>query len=174
VHIHVVNRQSIAPVNARSLRLLAIHLAAHLDSSATRRWIGLTVIVTDDAGSRTVKTRCFGKAVTTDVVAAAYAPVPGDEPSGWTADVVVNAERAVAVARKSAAWSPARELALYLAHGIDHLCGGRDNTVRGRQTMRSRELRWLRNADRKGLIGPLLSLVHCNPALNHARKRHAY
>jgi rRNA maturation RNase YbeY len=151
VHVQVVNRQSITPVNTPAIRKLAAHLAARLTASSNRRWTNLTVLIADDSGARIVKTRCFGRSVATDVVAAAYRPVPCDEPSGWTADIVINAERAAKAARYSGTWSPAKELALYLAHGVDHLCGGRDNTAKGRQAMRRRELRWLRDADRIGL-----------------------
>ncbi len=173
MQIQIVNRQSVARINVPALRELASHLAARLTVSATRRWVGLTVFVTDDPGSLAVKTRCFGKTISTDVVAAAYAPVPGDEPSGWTADVVINAERAMKGARNSATWSPGRELALYLAHGVDHLCGGRDNTIRGRLAMRRRDLRWLRDADRVGLISPLLRLTAGTQRLRSTRKCHA-
>ena len=37
-----------------------------------------------------------------------------------------------------------RELALYLAHGCDHLTGADDATPAGRARMRRRELGWLR------------------------------
>lgn len=156
MRVHVVNRQTVVPLNVPAMRRLASHLANRLADSANRRWGALDIIVTDDSGCLTVKRRCFGMEVTTDVVAASYGPIPGEPRGGWTADVVINAERAVCVARRSRTWSPAWELALYLAHGIDHLCGGRDNTDRRRQTMRRRELRWLADAAGRGLIAPIL------------------
>jgi ssRNA-specific RNase YbeY (16S rRNA maturation enzyme) len=117
----------------------------------------ITFIVTGDAGIKEVKSRCFGIDAVTDVVAAAYEPVPGDEEGGWTAEVVVNAERAAGTPLRSATWSPDKELALYIAHGIDHLCGGRDDTARGRNAMRRRELRWLKAAAAAGLLDGLLA-----------------
>lgn len=143
-------------VNLRALRALAVWLTSHLAGSTAEPLARITFIVTDDAGIRDVKSRCFGVNVVTDVVAAAYAPVPGDSVRGWTAEVVVNAERAAGTPRRSKAWSPDMELALYVAHGIDHLYGGRDHTARGRKTMRTRELRWLRKAAAAGLVGSLI------------------
>lgn len=156
MRITVANRQSIARVNAPALRRLAEHLTTRLTKSGARRWTGLTVVVTDDAGSLDAKARCFGMQVVTDVVAAAYAPIPGRGPAGWTADVIVNVERALNAARHSGEWSPSLEFALYLAHGIDHLCGGRDHTAKGRQAMRRRELGWLRSVETRRLARRLL------------------
>lgn len=173
MRIVVVNRQSAARVNMRALRRLASHLAERLTASATQRWAGLTVIVTDDSGILTVKSRCFGKALTTDVVAAAYAPIPGEEPCGWTADVIINAQRASKAARYSATWTPSTELALYLAHGIDHLCGGRDHDVRGRMAMRRRDLRWIKEANLLGLVAPLLRSPGSGARNQRTHKSHA-
>ena len=40
-------------------------------------------------------------------------------------------------------WSADLELALYAAHGFDHLAGSDDSTARGFRAMRRRELSWL-------------------------------
>ncbi|MBQ3810327.1 MAG: hypothetical protein II839_05855, partial [Kiritimatiellae bacterium] len=40
-------------------------------------------------------------------------------------------------------WNADAELALYLAHGFDHLAGSDDATAAGYRAMRRRELRWL-------------------------------
>ena len=45
---------------------------------------------------------------------------------------------------------PAHELALYIAHGCDHLAGEDDTTPAQRQRMRKRELRWLREVQKHG------------------------
>jgi len=49
----------------------------------------------------------------------------------------------------------ADELALYLAHGCDHLSGANDRTLRERRRMRRRELLWLAQARRNGLMAGL-------------------
>ena len=76
----------------------------------------------------------------TDVVSQAYAAVPGQAEA--TAELVLNAERA----RTEGLYrpgGPSRELALYLAHGLDHLAGHDDDTPARRQAMRRRETAWL-------------------------------
>jgi len=96
----------------------------------------LTVVLTDDAAMPAYKAGCFGVRVQTDVVTQAYAAVPGV--CAATAELVVNAERAREEGRRRAG-GPARELALYLAHGLDHLAGRDDDTPARRRAMRRRD-----------------------------------
>ena len=100
----------------------------------------LSITLTDDAAMPAYKAGCFGVRAQTDVVAQAYAAVPGV--CGATAELVLNAERAKAEGRVRAG-GPARELALYLAHGLDHLAGADDDTPARRRAMRRRETAWL-------------------------------
>jgi len=100
----------------------------------------LTVVLTDDAAMPAYKAGCFGVRVQTDVVTQAYAAVPGV--CAATAELIVNAERAREEGRRRAG-GPARELALYLAHGLDHLAGRDDDTPARRRAMRRRETAWL-------------------------------
>jgi rRNA maturation RNase YbeY len=100
----------------------------------------LTVVVTDDAAMPAYKAGCFGVRAQTDVVAQSYAAIPGA--GSETAELVLNAERARAEGRRRPG-GPARELALYLAHGLDHLAGRDDDTPARRRAMRRRETAWL-------------------------------
>ena len=100
----------------------------------------LTVVLTDDAAMPGYKAGCFGVRRQTDVVTQAYAAVPGV--CAATAELVVNAERARAEGRARPG-GPARELALYLAHGLDHLAGADDDVPARRRAMRRRETAWL-------------------------------
>lgn len=100
----------------------------------------LAIILTDDASMPDYKAGCFGVRVQTDVVAQAYEAIPGVSPA--TAELVLNAERAAAEGHRRAG-GPARELALYLAHGLDHLAGRDDDTPARRRAMRRRETAWL-------------------------------
>jgi len=70
-------------------------------------------------------------------------PLPGD-PVGMRGELLVHVERAWQVGSRRRGWSASRELALYIAHGCDHLNDAEDATPAGRQRMRRRELRWLR------------------------------
>lgn len=49
-------------------------------------------------------------------------------------------------------WSPEHELALYVAHGLDHLAGGGDASKAGFKAMREREIKWVRKAEKAGLL----------------------
>ncbi|MGI5868937.1 MAG: rRNA maturation RNAse YbeY [Kiritimatiellia bacterium] len=99
----------------------------------------------------------------TDVVTLAYAATPTTPAA---AEIFVNA----ALARRRGAdradldltaperrlvWSPDHELALYIAHGFDHLAGADDATPDGFAAMRQRELDWIRRAEDLGLVAGL-------------------
>lgn len=110
------------------------------------------MVLTDDAAMPDYKAGCFGVRVQTDVVAQAYAAVPGAGPA--TAELILNAERAKQEGQ-SRPGGPARELALYLAHGLDHLAGRDDDTPARRRAMRRRETAWLDAAPAacRGILG---------------------
>jgi rRNA maturation RNase YbeY len=117
-----------------------------------RKFSAVSVILTDHQGMIPVHEATFGRAETTDVVSLTYDPVPpeDDELSG---EIVVNVQRAWEERRRGSA---SRELALYIAHGCDHLAGAEDDTEAQRQEMRNRELDWLRSAEDEGLMDDLL------------------
>lgn len=100
------------------------------------------MVLIDNAGIRELNRRYLDRDESTDVLAFDLPPVPGEEaPSG---EIVVNTERAVEIGRRRAG-GPAVELAYYLAHACDHLCGGVDHDPRDRRRMQQRERRWLRH-----------------------------
>jgi len=117
-------------------------------------WGNISVILTDDGRIAEVKQQVFGMDEVTDVIALRYDPVPGIETRA-TAEVFVNVERA-AKAGLRRTWTPSKELALYLAHGCDHLAGQSDTTEAEQKCMRRRELRWLREAGDIGLLEDLM------------------
>ena len=106
-------------------------------------WREVTVILTDDAGMASFNRAIMGHAGATDVITQRYEPLPG-ETEGLMGEIIVNVERARQAGPCRRGWSPTHELALYLAHGCDHLNGGTDATPANRLRMRRRELRWLR------------------------------
>ena len=139
VKIHLLNRQRSLPVRPAALRRLIRTLASRA-FPAEPPCGELTVVLTDDAAMPAYKAGCFGVRAQTDVVTQAYAAVPGV--CAATAELIVNAERAREEGRRRAG-GPARELALYLAHGLDHLAGRDDDTPARRRAMRRRETAWL-------------------------------
>ena len=141
VKIHLLNRQRALRVCPAAFRRLIRTLAAQaFPAEAPAPFGELSVTLTDDAAMPAYKAGCFGVRVQTDVVAQSYEAVPGV--CAATAELILNAERARAEGRARAG-GPARELALYLAHGLDHLAGADDDTPARRRAMRRRETAWL-------------------------------
>lgn len=138
--IHVHNRQGVVGVRRRALEALAGRLAARAFGEGEEPFEEVAVVLVDDAAMPECKERVFGVRRQTDVISLAYAAVPGIQPA--TAELVVNAERALREGERHPGGT-ARELALYVAHGMDHLAGRDDDTPERRRSMRRRETRWL-------------------------------
>ncbi|MFN2168991.1 MAG: rRNA maturation RNase YbeY [Anaerolineae bacterium] len=117
-----------------------------------RTWGEVGIVVMADEGIRRVNHSFLGHNRPTDVISFAYPPLPGAD--AWSGEVVVNVQRAVEAGRywqaRRAGWSPAHELALYVAHGCHHLSGADDATPVERRRMRAKELRWLRELEAEG------------------------
>ena len=103
----------------------------------------VTVILQDDAFSAEVHEAINGAAGATDVITQRYDAMPG-EAEGVYGELYVNVDQAFRVAPKRSNWSPAKELLLYVAHGMDHLSGANDLNPRDYDRMRRRELKWLK------------------------------
>ena len=132
----------------------------HLDRRAA--WSELSLVLVGHAGMRKINGSIMGRNAVTDVISLRYDPIPGAE--GANGDVIVNVALAVAEAsgttatglRKPERWDAACELALYIAHGCDHLAGAKDEHPADRRRMRRRELRWVRQAQARGLLAGLI------------------
>jgi len=128
-------------------------------TAAGRVWREMSIVLTDDAGMVRLNLRHLGRSEATDVLSFGYDPLPGEEdlPS---AEVIVNVQRAVeeGVRRQAddGSWGPCHELALYLAHGCNHLTGLNDNDSAGRRRMKKRDTAWVREAQRENLLSGLL------------------
>ena len=103
----------------------------------------VTVILQDDAFSAEVHEAINGAKGATDVITQRYDAMPGDAP-GVYGELYVNADQALRAAPKRRGWSPAKELLLYVAHGMDHLSGADDLSPKDYDRMRRRELGWLK------------------------------
>lgn len=95
----------------------------------------VSIVIVDDAAIRVINARHLGHDWATDVVSFAFGHV-GDEDFGG--ELVVSAETA---AREAALRqvTPRDELALYVVHGLLHLCGFDDQTEADSRAMRGRE-----------------------------------
>ena len=108
----------------------------------------VTVILQDDAFSAEVHEAINGAKGPTDVITQRYDAMPG-EVEGIYGELYVNTDQALRVAPKRRGWSPANELLLYVAHGMDHLSGADDLKPKDYDKMRRRELGWLHKLRRK-------------------------
>ena len=111
-------------------------------------WHGVTLVLTNDTGIQELNLRYFGRDKATDVISFRLDPIPGEEP-GVSGDIAVNVERALSAGPRRRGWDASTELALYVAHGCDHLAGATDAIPAAMRRMRRRELRWLREIRRE-------------------------
>lgn len=106
------------------------------------RWHEVVVHLVDDAGSAETHMAIMGVGGATDVVTQAYDSIPPEEP-GLCGELFVNVDQALRAAPRRRGWSVAKELLLYVAHGMDHLSGADDREESDYLAMRRRELRWI-------------------------------
>ena len=129
-------------VTRRDLKRAAEYFAAMSSRRVCRPFREVSVILQDDAASDKAHRAVMGITGATDVITQGFDAMPGEEP-GVYGELYVNCARALSAAPKRKGWSPAKELLLYVAHGMDHLSGADDHSSRDRAAMRRRELRWL-------------------------------
>lgn len=142
MNITVLNHQRRFSVVPKAIKALAKQLC----SLAQRRtpgepWQEVTIHLLDDKGIEPVNQAIMQHEGPTDVITQRYAAFPG-EPEGVLGELFINVQRACTIPRAKG-WTKQQELALYLAHGFDHLTGADDATPKERAAMRRRERRWL-------------------------------
>ena len=138
----------------RELKRAAVFFAAKSSSRAGVPFRGVSIILQDDAESDAAHRAVMNVEGATDVITQGFDAMPGEEP-GVYGELYVNWERAVSAAPMRKGWSPAKELLLYVAHGMDHLSGADDHSPRDYAAMRRRELRWLAALDAAAVHGSL-------------------
>lgn len=119
----------------------------HLSPATPSVWHEVVVHLVEDAESDACHRAIMGVAGATDVITQAYDAIPPEKP-GLFGELIVNTDQAVRAAPKRKGWSPAEELLLYVAHGMDHLSGADDHSEEDYQRMRRRELGWLKDLKR--------------------------
>ena len=141
--IEIADRQKCMAVDRQVVRAV---VRTVLDSEGVPA-AALSIAVVDDATIAEVHGRFLGQHQPTDVITFPFHD-PGQGPV--EAEIVISAETACREARRRRL-SPLRELALYLVHGLLHLCGYDDHDEQERKRMRSRERHYLRQ------LAPLLA-----------------
>lgn len=129
-------------------------------------WNTISVVFVDDSQMQELYKRYFGVSDVSDVISFVYQPIPLSGQIQQDGEVIVNVERALRLddlrLQKIRGWGSAKELALYLAHGFDHLAGNDDSDIVGRRRMRTRELRWIKEAESKGMLRGLIRNTRIN------------
>ena len=124
--VEVRNRQRAHRVNVARLEKLA--------ASAGLKFQTLSIVLVSDAAMARFNRRYHATAGTTDILTFDYGEGHGE--------LIISVGRAVAQARQFHT-TPARELALYVVHGLLHLRGFDDRTPAQRRRMRAAERRLL-------------------------------
>ncbi len=134
------------------LRLIAESFAkAAFSRRGSPRFSQVLLLLHGDRASRAAHAAVMGVPTPTDVITIPYEATPF-EPAH--AELLVNPMQAARCAlsrdpetllpeERSIPWSPSHELALYIAHGFDHLTGADDASPADYRKMRRRELKWL-------------------------------
>lgn len=149
--IEINNQQNLLKINKRKTSALILFFMEKASKLIPeRQWQDISLVVTDDDLISSVNSEFKGTSSSTDVLSFCLPPMP-EAPALFTGELFVNAQAAIAMA-KGGPKEVARELALYIAHGCDHLMDEDDCDTPSRRRMRNRELRWLREADTIGLL----------------------
>ena len=164
----IVTRRPTLRIDKKATRLLAEKFKLLSESSAQRNgapdYESVSLIITGDALISRIHQQSMGIEGTTDVLTLTYAAAPG---TPATAEIFVNAQLAARCGADRSSldliadeahglWSPAHELALYIAHGFDHLAGNDDTSASGFKLMRKSEIAWVRQAHALGLVDRII------------------
>ena len=145
--IHIDGRLPLAlGLSKPELRSAAEAFAAKSSARIGVPFRSVEIILQNDLFSAEVHVAINGAEGPTAVITQRYDAMPGEE-DGVYGELYVNVDQAIRVAPKRHGWSPAKELLLYVAHGMDHLSGADDLTPADYDRMRRRELSWLSGLD---------------------------
>lgn len=125
------------------LKAAAAYFASRSRARVGGTWHEVAVHLVHDAASDEMHRAIMGIEGATDVITQAYDAIPPEAP-GLHGELFVNVDQARRAAPRRKGWSVARELLLYVAHGMDHLSGADDHEPADYARMRRRELGWIR------------------------------
>jgi probable rRNA maturation factor len=154
MRLTVVNACRNQKANRPGLTRLLEFLLHRASPGNSQRWNDITLVLADNTGMQRINRTHLGHDYPTDVIAFTYLPMQGSAESAPSGELYVNLELACELGSRFK--SSAHELALYVAHGCDHLAGGEDCNPVLRRRMRRRELRWLAEASQLHLLAGLV------------------
>lgn len=133
MNVIIRNRQRLLKVDVPLLKKIsreALHLAGAADDN-------LIIVLVDDKQIADLNQRFHNATGPTDILTFDYGPGP------VTGELIISVEHAISQAKRYRT-TPSRELVLYVVHGILHLHGHNDRTLRQRARMRATERQFLR------------------------------
>lgn len=151
-------------IDRLAVQALATAFASYAKPLSRRNGVAeygeVAIVLTGDTGIARIHREAMGAKGATDVITLPYAAIPDGLP---TAEIFINADLAHTCGNNRSSvelidcearrtWSPAHELALYVAHGFDHLAGADDLSPAGFKAMRKREIAWVDKAAARGLV----------------------
>ncbi len=146
----LLNQQDKYPIQLDKLQQLTDWIGTKVEEiTAPALWSEVCIVLVDDSGITQTNREYFDKNRPTDVISFRYDPVPGED-DAWSGDLIINVERAMKEGTDRGEID--YELALYIAHGFDHLTGAEDDTDAKRNAMRATETAWLREASEEDLV----------------------
>ena len=163
MRIDVRNKQKSLRVKTATVKRLAKHFLSRANRHVPESPVGsLSVVLVDDRQIQVLNQQFLGLDEPTDVLSFSYDSTPGEGPER-SAEVIVNLERVRQIGDTHQGYP--RELALYIAHGCNHLTGADDQIRSDRRRMRQRERRWISQADAAGLLADLCETgsIHALP-----------
>jgi probable rRNA maturation factor len=146
IEVEISNTQSHLRVDVANLDQLVRMVLAAQDRARG----SISIAVVDNATIHTINRTYLGHDWPTDVITFPLAEA--GEPS-LAAELVVSAEMACAAAREIGT-EPSEELALYVVHGLLHLCGFDDHDDADRRRMQKREEELLSQAGVRSPYSP--------------------
>jgi probable rRNA maturation factor len=131
IEVQISNTQAHLRVDREELARLVRRV---LEREGHRRG-SISIALVDQATIHALNRTHLGHDWPTDVISF---PLSDPEDSDWTGELVVSAEMARTTAREIGV-EPSHELALYIVHGLLHLCGYDDRVESDASRMRHRE-----------------------------------
>jgi probable rRNA maturation factor len=159
IEVQISNTQDHLRVDREELARLVRRV---LDREGHRRG-SISIALVDEATIHALNRTHLGHDWPTDVISF---PLSDPDDPDWAAELVVSAEMARTTAREIGV-EPSHELALYIVHGLLHLCGYDDTVESDARRMRRREeelLAELGIPDPFPLVGPMRPQGQGRPA----------
>jgi probable rRNA maturation factor len=139
IRVALVNRQKHIRLSGRALRALSAATRAVLRGEKVRH-ADISVALVDNPTIHRLNRKFLRHNKPTDVITF---PLSSEEEAVLSGEIVISGEMARTASRQFGHTERA-EIALYLIHGLLHLCGYDDTSNAKRKVMREREMHYMR------------------------------